>query len=133
MNFKQQGAQAEQVIKSLEAMIRFGKFAADSLIIDGYDFSLSSAQDLRKFKDFAGKLGLEIWYSASLKDNGNLYDEEGVPAVLKRFMNEIDVLITLHFKDDQVQLRVVKDHNHPPSGELPLKLDPKTLLIAEKA
>jgi hypothetical protein len=38
MNFKQEGTRTEQVLKSVEAMITFGKFAADSVIVDGYDF-----------------------------------------------------------------------------------------------
>jgi len=129
MNFKQEGTRTEQVLKSVEAMIVHGKFAADTIIVDGYDFLQSSRDDLRKFKEFARRMGLEVWFSASLKENGPLYDEEGVPCVLKDLWEEIDVLITLHSKVDHVKFRVVKDKDFPPPGELPLKLDPKTLLI----
>jgi hypothetical protein len=130
MNFKQEGTRTEQVLKSVEAMITFGKFAADSVIVDGYDFTRGSCGDLIKFKEFAGKLGLEVWFSASLREaEGALYDAAGVPVVLAPLCEAIDVLITLHAAGGHVELKVVKDHGHPAAGLLPLKLDPKTLLI----
>jgi hypothetical protein len=130
MNFKQEGSRTEQVLKSVEAMITFGKFAADAIIVDGYDFIRSACEDLDKFKAFAQKLDLEVWFSASLKENGGpIYEASGVPVVLHPLCAAIDVLITLHARGDHVELKVVKDHNHPAPGVLPIKLDPKTLLI----
>ncbi len=130
MNFKQEGTRTEQVLKSLEAMITMGRFAADTVIVDGYDFSLSRPEDLLKFREFAGRLSLEIWFSASLRGDGPLWDDTGTPFLLKDFLPAIDVLITLHAEPDHVRLRVVKDRAYPAAGNLPLKLDPKTLLIA---
>jgi hypothetical protein len=131
MNFKQGGMRTEQVIRSVEAMITFGQFAAETVIVDGYDFGLAAPADLRKFKEFARRMGLEIWFSASLREGDRpLYDADGTPCVLKPHRDELDVLITLHSRGDHVELRVVKDHDHPAAGLLPLKLDPRTLLIA---
>lgn len=130
MNFKQEGTKTEQVLRSLEAMISFGKFAADAVIVDGYDFTHQAVEDLDRFRAFAQKLGLEVWFSASLKENGvPLYAEDGMPGLLKDAAGSIDVLITLHAVGDHVELRVVKDKDHPAPGLLKLKLDPKTLLI----
>lgn len=130
MNFKQDGTKTEQVLRSLEAMISFGKFRADAIIVDGYDFSLGASDDLSRFKAFAENLGLEVWFSASLKENGApIYGQDGMPALLKDAAAAIDVLITLHAVGNHVELRVVKDKDHPAPGLLKLKLDPKTLLI----
>ncbi len=130
MNFKQDGAGTDQVLRSLEAMIAFGKFPAEAVIVDGYDFTRPASGDLEKFKAFAGKLGVEVWFSASLKENGvPLYGQDGTPGLLKDDVAAIDVLITLHAAGDHVELRVVKDKGHPAPGLLKLKLDPKTLLI----
>jgi hypothetical protein len=130
MNFKQDGARTEQVLRSLEAMIGFGKFAADAIIVDGYDFSVGAAEDLRQFKAFAQKTGVEVWFSASLKEeDGPLFDAAGLPALLKDVVGAIDVLITLHAQGDHVELKVVKDRDYAAPGLLKLKLDPKTLLI----
>jgi len=133
MNFKQDGMRTEQVLRSLEAMITGGKFNAEAIIVDGYDFGLAEPSDLAKFKAFAGRMGLELWFSASLKDAGEpLLRPDGTPVLLAGHVGEIDILITLQSKGDAVEIRVVKDRDHPPAGVLPLKLDPKTLLIAQE-
>ena len=130
MNFKQDGTRTEAVLRSVEAMIGIGRFAARAIIVDGYDFTIGTESDLARFKDFARKTGVEVWFSASLKEAaGPLYGEDGMPIVLKKLAGAIDVLITLHSRGDYVELRVVKDHDHPAPGLLKLKLDPKTLLI----
>ena len=131
MNFRQEGAKTEQVLKSLEAMIVHGKFSADALIIDGYDFSQASSNDLKQFKEFAAKLGLEVWFAASLRGPEPIFDKDGRPFVLQCCLDEIDVLITLSFKDNYVRLYLVKDRDFEPAGELALRLDPNSLLIAE--
>jgi len=131
MNFHQEGTKTEQVLRSLEAMIQHGRFAAETIIVDGYNFVQSSPEDLKKFKDFAAKMDLEVWFSASLKGDEPLFDEQGFPTELKRYLDKIDVLITLSSIENLVQLRLVKDHDYPCPGELKLGLDPGTLLIAE--
>ncbi len=130
MNFNQDGARTDQVLRSLEAMITHGKFGVETIIVDGYKFIDSPAEDLHKFRDFASRMSQEVWFSASLKGEEPLFDDRGLPRELERFLGAIDVLITMRYRDDKVRLHVVKDHHHPPAGELKLCLNPTTLLIA---
>jgi hypothetical protein len=129
MNFKQEGTRTEQVLKSLEAMIVHGQFGAETVIVDGLDFSQAGPEDLRKFKDFAGRLGLEVWFSASLRGDEPLFDERGIPFMLKDHLGAIDVLISLQHHGDHVHFSLVKDHDRLAPKDMRLKLDPKTLLI----
>jgi hypothetical protein len=131
MNFSQDAANTDQVLKSIEAMIDCGKFAADTVMVDGYDFRKSACEDLQKFKEFAQRVGVRVWFSASLKKEEPLFDEKGIPYELKGCLDQIDVLITLAYQEDHVRLRLVKDYDFPPPGDLKIKLDPKTLLISE--
>jgi hypothetical protein len=131
MNFNQEGTKTEQVLRSLEAVIRSGGFPAETIIADGFDFTVQSADDLARFKQFAVRMGVEVWFSASLKGPDPLYDEKGIPHELGCCLDHIDVLITLHNLKDRVQLSLVKDHGYPAPGEIGLSLDPKTLLIAK--
>jgi hypothetical protein len=131
MNFKQDAAHTDQVLRSIEAMIEHGNFAADCIMVDGYDFARSSAEDIFKFREFARKVGVEIWFSASLKGEEPLFDEKGIPRELAGYLDQIDVLITLGFQDDHVRLRLVKDCGFPAAGDLKIRLDPRTLLISE--
>lgn len=132
MNFSQEGITADQIVSSLDAMISHGKFAADTIVVDGYDFAKVDVDGLRRVREFAQRLGIEIWISASLKGEEPIFDEKGIPNELRTFLDEISVLITLKYAGDYVHLKLVKDHGEIPSKDLLLKLDPKTLLIAER-
>ena len=131
MNFKQDGAKTEQVLRSLEAMIVHANFRAETVIVDGLDFAQAGPEDLRKFKDFAGRLGLEVWFSASLKRDDPLFDDRGIPFELADHLGVIDVLISLQHHGDHVHFSLVKDHDRLVPKDLRLKLDPTTLLIAK--
>jgi len=131
MNFKQDGTKTDQVLKSLEAMIVHGQFAADTLIVDGFDFTNFCLDDLLKFKKFAIDLGLEVWFSASLKGEEPLFNEQGVPYLIENCLDNIDVLITLRFEGEHVQLNLVKVQDSMSSVDVKLKLDPASLLISE--
>lgn len=132
MSFKQDGMRTEQVLRSLEAMIVHGRFPAETVIVDGFDFARAGADDLRAFRDFAGRLGLEVWFSASLKKEDPLFDERGIPFELAPYLEAIDVLITLRHHGDHVHFNLVKDHDRLAPKDLGLRLDPTTLLIAKE-
>lgn len=132
MNFSQQGVSTEQVLKSLEAMIKDGKFPADSIIFDGYDLADASEEDITAIKDFAEKIQLEIWFSVSLKGEGEIFNAKSVPLELESKIDDVDVMVVLRYEGDHVHLQVVKDHGEVEAKNMALKLDPKTLLIARE-
>jgi hypothetical protein len=131
MNFKQDGTKTEQVLRSLEAMIVHGSFKAEAVIVDGLDLVRAGAEELRMFKDFAGRLGLEVWFSASLKGEEPLFDDQGIPRELRCCLGVVDVLISLQHHGDHVHFSLVQDHGRLAPQDLRLKLDPTTLLIAK--
>ena len=131
MNFKQDGTKTEQVLRSLEAMIVHASFRAETVIVDGLDFARAGLADLSKFKEFAGRLGLEVWFSASLKGEEPLFDEKGIPNELRPYLGVLDVLISLQHHGDHVHFNLVQDHGRLAPKDLRLKLDPTTLLIAK--
>lgn len=132
MNFSQDGTNAEQLLRSLRAMITDGGFAADVLIIDGYDFQKGSPANISAIKSFAGELGIAVWFSASSPENPSVVDERGVPTYLSSYLDIISVLITLEDNPDFIKLRLVKDHEKIMGDDLHVRLDSKSLLIVEK-
>jgi len=132
MNFKQDNVTTEQVLKSINSMIRDARFSADLIVIDGYDFSKITKEELGCFKKFARELQVEIWFSTTLPREKQFFDDNGFPVILKDFIDHISILIHLEAKEDYVQLKLIKDHDQLPSKTLHLKLDPQILLIAEK-
>jgi len=132
MNFNQQGVALGKVLGSVRSMIRDGHFAADLIIVDGYDFAAVSAAELAEVRRFAGELGLEIWFSVSLGHEEPKCTPAGIPELLTRVIDELSILICLRAEERHVRLQLVKDHDAPSVKALPLELDPKTLLIARE-
>lgn len=131
MNFNQEGISTEQILRSLQAMIVDGDFKAEAVIIDGFDFTRSAPDHISKVKDFAKEMGLEIWYSCTMVGEEPLMDKRNVPVMLREFLDYISVLIVLEPKAEYIHFLVVKDHKRMNPEDLSIKLDAKTLLIAE--
>jgi len=135
MIFSQDGVTKNQILKSLRAMIIDGGFRADSIIIDGFDFSHMDKERIGSIKNFATELGLCVWFSCSVKDESPSmaaqYDKENIPVVIGDFVDIIDVVIVLQSKPDHVELSISKDRGSIISKSIAMKLDPKTLLILE--
>ena len=131
MNFNQDGMSGDQIIKSLRAMIVEGGFAAEAVIIDGFDFSRTDRLRIANVKAFAGELGLSVWYSCTLKEKEQQYDKQNIPLVIKDFADLTDVIIVLDPKPGHIELSVSKDRDTMDSKAMAMRLDPKTLLILE--
>jgi hypothetical protein len=133
MNFNQDGVKISQITNSIKLMIENGHFTANTIVIDGFDFNKSSIEDIKIIKSFASDLGLEIWFSASLKEDSSEFDKNHVPGLLKNFINEITIFIFMKPENDYIKLQLIKDHDIFPGSDLHLKLDPRSLLIDETA
>jgi hypothetical protein len=132
MNFNQEGIRLPQVIDRLRSMIQDGHFAADSIMVDAYDFAAVTAEELEQIRGFAAEQGLEIWFSVSLGYEQPGYAEAGVPDLLKDLVDAFAIVICLRPEEKHIHLQLVKDHDAAVPEDLHLKLDPKTLLIARE-
>jgi len=131
MNFSQDGVTKEQITRSLRAMIIEGGFKADAIIIDGFDFYRTDKESIACMKTLATEMGVSVWYSCSVKDEGQQYDKEKVPLVLSEYNDQLDIVIVLQPKENHVELSISKDRGSVISKSMAMKLDPKTLLILE--
>lgn len=131
MNFTQEGVSVDQITRSLKAMIVEGGFGAKTVIVDGFDFSRGTVERFEKVKAFIQEMGLEVWYSCTLSGEDPLFDKNGVPIILRELLPLVSVLIVLEPMHDHIHFKVAKDHERANPKELSLKLDTKSLLIAE--
>jgi hypothetical protein len=131
MNFAQEGVSIDQILRSLKAMVVDGGFKAKTLIVDGYDFTRATRDQIAKVKQFAQEMGIEVWYSCTLIGEEPLVDKNNVPVILREYIESVSVLILLEPKAEYIHFMVVKDHDRMNPQDLKLKLDAKTLLIAE--
>lgn len=131
MNFSQDGVTVDQVLASIKAMMDNGQRGTDAVIVDGYDFMKGSDEDFKKFKTFAVESNIELWFSDSYSESEVYLDDRGVPKNLIRILDLVSVILTLRAEGGFMVLKLVKGHDKIVSEDLSLKLDPKTLLIAE--
>jgi hypothetical protein len=122
MNFNQDGVSGDQIVKSLRAMIVEGGFAAEAIIIDGLDFSRIDHERIANVKAFARELGLAVWYSCTVKDEGPQYDKENIPLLFKDFADLIDIVIVLNPKTDHIELSISKDRDSHDTKALSMRL-----------
>ncbi|MDD3822697.1 MAG: hypothetical protein PHR90_04235 [Sphaerochaetaceae bacterium] len=133
MNFSQENISVDKVLSSLETLIRQGSFNADAVMFDGYKLTVASEDDVRKIKQFAMDLRLEVWFSVSPVRPDVIFDENGVPNTIMKYANLIDVLIGLKYNEamDKVIMTLVKDKESIDPKPMRVTLDPKTMLISE--
>jgi hypothetical protein len=132
MNFNQHGITIDQLLKSLRAMIVAGGFAANTIVIDGYDFETGDPESLRRLREFAHELKLTLWFSASTHRDRSEVDEHDVPMLLHPYLKHISVIISLTPEERHISLRLIKDHDRYSSEGLHLELDSGSLLIISK-
>ncbi|MCG8454436.1 MAG: hypothetical protein MI717_14785 [Spirochaetales bacterium] len=134
MNFNQEGTSVSQVIAGVSAMMDAGGISTDAVVIDGFDFTKASAGDLSAYKAFAVNKGIELWFTDDYHRediDGPVLNEDGIPENLVSFLQDIQVIVTLKAEKDYLHLCLVKDHDRIITEDLPLRLDPKSLLVAE--
>ena len=132
MKFNQEGLTVDQILRSLRAMIKDGGFAAEYIIVDGYNFTAQEGDRISRIKDFARELELSIWYSCAVKDGEGQFDKRKIPLLIKDYADLFDVIVILNPKQDHIELKVSRDRDVYNPEHLALKLDPRTLLILEE-
>ncbi len=89
---------------------------------------------MREFRRFAGEMGLEVWFSASV-DDAPLVSQDStkqeIPGALQAFADEFAVVVVLVDLKTHIHLELIKDHDNAVQ-DCHLKLDPRILLIAEE-
>jgi hypothetical protein len=134
MKFNQEGMTGDQILRSLKALIVDGGFKAESVIVDGFDFSSPGGDRLGLVQEFAKEMGLAVWYSCTVNSQAgeSPYDKQRIPLVIKESLDKVAVVVVLEPKADHIELTVSKDRDAFNPEHMALRLDPKTLLILEE-
>ncbi len=128
LHFRQ--AELEQVKFNIEQFVTTTDFRPHLFIVDGFSFYKAKEEDFVFWKEFAAAYDAEIWFSATLHRHALDLDEKGIPAPVHHFAAYLSLIIMLNPTANYVDLQLLKDHDNQDVGKLMLKLDPKTLLIA---
>lgn len=132
LHFKRTGLNLESVRNSIERLIQDSAFTPQIIIVDGFAFEKATASDIHFWHDLAKQHDTEIWFSATTPADAALGDATSIPAPIKSFQEELMVIISLVAHRDYIELKLLKDHDQPAAERLQLRLDPGTLLIANR-
>ena len=130
LHFKQADLQFSRIKDNIDQLIANMSSQPECFIIDGFAFENSSVEDLQLWKDLAMKKNVEIWFAATLHRENLLFDPNGIPNPVSHVADVFSVIIMLDPSHEYVDLKLLKDHGSDDIAKLRLKLDPKTLLIA---
>ena len=130
MNFRQDGIHWSQIQERVTTLINSSHFAADTVVVDGYDVSCATAEEFGAIRAFASTHSLRVWLTTSLAEKPSPGDATTMPPELSPFCDNLDIIIKLINMGTYVHLQLIKDHTNETTADLHLRLDPRVLLIA---
>lgn len=125
LNFNQDTVRTAQIMKTVRALSEGGS-KLSVVMIDDFNFAKALPEALKEMKAFAKEMDLAIWYTASADAVRPEIDES-----LKRYIDDIDILLYLENIGDFVQIKALKEHGKTDSATNS-KFDAKTMLLTEK-
>lgn len=107
-------------------------FKPDALILDGMDCKEASREVFGGFKQLAESIEAEIWFSALSHRHITEINERGIPYPCHEVDDLFSIILQLEPETSGMQLRLLKDHDHPSISGVSVNLDPGTFLVLEK-
>ena len=121
-------------VEKLEESVAFLKdtagFTPDMVIMDGTPrFEKTEQWEIDAIRKLAGDWQAEIWTTSMLHREDQEADDRHVPLTVAKYEDDLDVIIHLCPESDHVRVRITKEHGNAEIAEVPMGLDPKTLLL----
>lgn len=132
LHFKQKDITVAEIQDKIERFLKNTSFQPTLLIVDGYSFDQAEEEEIALWKSYVQKKEIELWFSATLHREKLQLDENKIPAPVNRFNDYLAVIIMLNPHRDYIDFELLKAHNTKDLTKLRLKLDTKTLLIANR-
>ena len=95
-------------------------------MIEDFNFAKSLPEAMKAMKAFAKEMDVAVWYTAAADVASFEIDES-----LKKYIDDIDVLLYLENDGDFVRIKALKEHGNGAS-DTGSSFDAKTMLLSEK-
>jgi hypothetical protein len=130
VHFRQSDRTLQQIRTHIDTVTTGSGFMPSVIVVDGFSFTAAADADWTLWKEIAAERKVEIWFSATLPPGEIVTDAAGIPAPVAAGKQFFSVIILLHPLQDHIDLKLLKDHDSTDLDKLRIKLDPRTLLIA---
>ncbi|MGD2271722.1 MAG: AAA family ATPase [Desulfobacterales bacterium] len=131
MTFRIEGFSARTLEERLTDLTEQKIFSPRMIIIDGLPFDASAAATLKQLRSLARKNSLQIWFAVRTHRH-EAPGPDGMPGQLKNVVDLFDLAVELQPRGDEIHIAVIKVSKDP-TTQLPLLLDPATMLIKKQA
>jgi len=106
-------------------------FVPVAIVMDGYDFTSASVEELAELRRIAESLKAEFWMAAHTHRT-DPRDAHGIPEPVAHLAGELGVIVHIAHDGRAVHLQVLKDHDNPDVSQLSLVMDPTTMLLRQE-
>ncbi len=124
---------AEKLAETARFLVAHAQFEPKVILLDGFDLAGASRDELSDFAELAEDLGAEVWMAAVTHRTDPGYYDAGLPEPFRPLASALAVVLRVDAGESGPLLRIAKDHEHPGTGDLHVKLDPRTLLLVENS
>jgi len=125
LNFNQDTVRTTQILKTIRALSEGGS-KPSVVMIDDFNFAKALPEAMKAMKAFAKEMDVAVWYTAAADVASFEIDES-----LKKYIDDIDVLLYLENDGDFVRIKALKEHGNGAS-DTGSSFDAKTMLLSEK-
>ncbi|MFH2010474.1 MAG: AAA family ATPase [bacterium] len=129
-SYLRQGFTAEKLSEALAFLADVMDFHPHTVLIDGFPFELASTEVVDELRDLARSSETSIWLTALTHRHEPIDPEVGLPKPVDRFAELLRLVVRLVPEGNRVLLRLLQDQGGPGSEQLPIRLDPATMLLA---
>lgn len=126
-----EGFSAETLSESLAFWSAQGDFRPAAIVVEGYDFDRTTADELEGLRLIAREANAELWMSAVTHRDAE-QDSRGIPEPVARLSESLDVILRMAHDGRAVHVSLLKDHDNPDVSDLRLALDPRTMLLVRE-
>ncbi len=130
LHFKQPHTTFKEICDNISDLEKGLDEKPQMIIIDGYPFESASSKDVKEWKKYAQDQQVAIWFSVTMHRDAPHFNKNGIPAPANYFEDLFSVIIMLNPAQDHIDLELLKTHDKAANKKLRLKLDPRTLLLA---
>ncbi len=120
---------ADRIRKDTQFYCDHADFKPEVVVVDGFDFSAATEEDITRLAEYARTLDVELWLSALTHRDEPVTDPRGVPNPVARFDPWISVMVVLEGREGATVVRLLKDHDNENVENLHIELDPRSLLL----
>jgi hypothetical protein len=130
MTFRVEGFSAPKLEERLTDLTTQNIFIPHMIIIDGLPFEAGIETELPALKALAGKYGLPVWFTITTHRH-ETPSQDGLPVQLHRVQDLFEATLLLQPGKETIHIHLLKGTSGG-SDQVPLTLDPETMLIQQK-